>query len=92
MKTIQMVNLKVVVLDTDYYALQAINSYLAWDRRTRVTHLAESPDDLNRYLSRVALAERPDVLLIDADHMGGASGLTFQIERARRYVPDLLVI
>jgi DNA-binding NarL/FixJ family response regulator len=92
MKTIQMVNLKVVVLDTDYYALQAINSYLAWDRRTRVTHLAETPEDLNRYLTRVPLAERPDVLIIDADHMGGPSGLTGEIGRARRHVPDLLVL
>lgn len=92
MKTIQMVNLKVVVLDTDYYSLQAINSYLAWDRRTRVTHLSETPDELIRYLSRVALAERPDVLVIDADHMGGASGLTSQINRARKLVPDLMVI
>jgi len=92
MKTIQMVNLKVVVLDTDYYALQAINSYLAWDRRTRVKYLAETQEDLNRYLTRVALAERPDVLIIDADHMGGPSGLTDQINRARQLVPDLMVI
>ena|GEM_PF-3460952 len=27
------INLKVAVMDTDYYALQSINSYLAWDRR-----------------------------------------------------------
>jgi len=29
-------NLNVIVVDSDFYARNAINAYLAWDRRTRV--------------------------------------------------------
>lgn len=39
---IQRINLKVMVIDHDFYALRALNSYMAWDRRTRVVGLAES--------------------------------------------------
>ncbi|MFN8448711.1 MAG: hypothetical protein U0521_09015 [Anaerolineae bacterium] len=46
MSTMSNVNLKVLVMDSDYYALQAINSYLAWDRRTRVTWMAENLDEM----------------------------------------------
>lgn len=91
-KHIVMVNLKVAVLDTDYYALQTVNGFLAWDRRTRVTLLTDSVDEMNRYFTRSPLAELPDVLLIDADHMGGAAGLLAQIERVRARVPALIVI
>ncbi len=63
------VNLKVLLLDTDFYALQSINSYLAWDRRTRVTTLVESADEMWRYISRMPDAELPDVIILDADHL-----------------------
>ena len=59
-------NLKVLVLDTDYYARQAINSYLAWDRRTRVVHLAETMQSVVEYVRRVPDTEWPDVVLLDA--------------------------
>ena len=66
------INLKVLVMDTDYYALQAINSYLAWDRRTRVTCMAESLDEMWAYINRTPLAELPDVVVLDAEQIGGA--------------------
>ena len=44
--------LKVLILDTDYYARQAINSYLAWDRRTRVVHLADTLESVVEYMER----------------------------------------
>ena len=58
MHTISNVNLKVLVMDTDYYALQAINSYLAWDRRTRVTCLAEGSVLAEGTLDQVSANER----------------------------------
>jgi DNA-binding NarL/FixJ family response regulator len=89
---IVMVNLKVLLLDTDYYALQAINSYLAWDRRTRVTAMVESIDEMWKYINRTPLAELPDIVMLDADHMGGAAALRASIERLRQKIRDVMVI
>jgi DNA-binding NarL/FixJ family response regulator len=86
------VNLKVLVLDTDYYALQAINSYLAWDRRTRVTFLADSAEQLWDYVQKTPLAELPDVVVLDADHLGGAEALTTAITRLREHIHNVMVI
>ena len=86
------VNLKVVVLDTDYYALQSINSYLAWDRRTRVTLMAQSLDELWAYINRVGVAEQPNVIVVDADHVGGASALQTMLEHLRRRIKKVMVI
>src|SRR5882724_5830825 len=91
MNPISNVNLKVLVMDTDYYALQAINSTLAWDRRTRVTCLAESLDEMWAYISRTPLAELPDVVVLDADGIG-ADALRYHIERMRQKIRDVLVI
>jgi DNA-binding NarL/FixJ family response regulator len=92
MKPLLMVNLKVVVMDTDYYTLQTLNGYLAWDRRTRVTHLSESPDELWRYLQRVPLIEQPDVIVLDSDHLGGSAALRTWIERFRARIPRVMVV
>jgi DNA-binding NarL/FixJ family response regulator len=92
MNTIANVNLKVLVMDTDYYALQAINSYLAWDRRTRVTCLAESVEEMWEYINRTPLAELPDVILLDSDQMGGADAVRYHVERLRQKIKDLIVI
>ncbi|MAS37005.1 MAG: hypothetical protein CL610_23600 [Anaerolineaceae bacterium] len=62
------INLKVLIMDTDFYAMQAVNSYLAWDRRTRVTHMSESPEQMWAYIDRTPLAELPDVVVLDSDH------------------------
>jgi DNA-binding NarL/FixJ family response regulator len=86
------VNLKVVVMDTDYYALQAINGYLAWDRRTRVTFLTESLDELWRHLERTPHAEQPDVVVIDADHLGGATGLRAVLQKLSARLDKLMIV
>lgn len=86
------VNLKVLLLDTDFYALQSINSYLAWDRRTRVTTLVESADEMWRYISRMPDAELPDVIILDADHLGGTGSLRQTIERLRQKIADVIII
>ena len=90
--SITSVNLKVLVMDTDYYALQAINSYLAWDRRTRVTCMAETVDEMWLYLNRTPLAELPDVVVFDAEHLGGARVLRQQLERLRGKIKDVMII
>ncbi|RPI97891.1 MAG: DNA-binding response regulator [Chloroflexi bacterium] len=61
-----MMNLKVLILDSDFYSRQAINSYLAWDRRTRVVHLAETLDSVMAYVNAVDRSQWPDVVLLDS--------------------------
>jgi DNA-binding NarL/FixJ family response regulator len=86
------VNLKVMLMDTDYYALQAVNSYLAWDRRTRVTHMCESLQEMWEYIDHTPLAELPDIIILDADHVGGAAPLKYQIDRLRQKIHDVMVV
>jgi DNA-binding NarL/FixJ family response regulator len=56
---------KVVIVESDFYAGQAINSYLAWDRRTRTTKRLFNLDALAAYLSITTKAELPDTILLD---------------------------
>lgn len=86
------INLKVLIMDTDFYAMQAVNSYLAWDRRTRVTSMCESPQEMWQHLESAPLAELPDVVLLDADHIGGPTALHETIQRLHRLVPRARVI
>lgn len=85
-------NIKVLLMDTDFYALQAINGYLAWDRRTRVTFMAESVEMMMDYLSKTPLAELPNCILLDADHMGGADLLRRTIADLRVRIPKVQLI
>lgn len=82
------INLKVAVMDTDFYALQSLNGYLAWDRRTRVTCLADSTEHLWDYLRTTPEAELPDMIVIDPDHLGGSTALTKTLEKLLRFVPQ----
>lgn len=59
-------NYTVVIVEQDFYARQAINSYLAWDRRTRVTERLSNLDQLAAYLSTAPRAELPDTILLDS--------------------------
>ncbi len=84
-------NLKVLLLDTDFYALQAVNSYLAWDRRTRVTYLAESDEDMRAYIKKTPDAELPDVVVMDVVHLSPGD-LARSITRLRELIPDVQVL
>jgi len=86
------INLKVVLLDTDFYALQAINSYLAWDRRTRVTLMTGSEQEMWDYIHQTPPAELPDVVVVDADHLGGAGRLRQTIDRLKQKIANVRVI
>jgi DNA-binding NarL/FixJ family response regulator len=86
------INLKVLLYDADFYALQSINGYLAWDRRTRVTYMSEKLDDVWHYLKRQPLAELPDLVVLDVDHLNGPEGLRSTVLRLREYVTDIRII
>jgi DNA-binding NarL/FixJ family response regulator len=85
-------NLKVLVLDSDFYALQSLNSYLAWDRRTRVVALASDPAQAFDYLAKATIAEQPDVVLLDAEAFADAESLRAAIVQFRQMVQDVVVI
>lgn len=92
MSGIGSVNLKVLLFDSDFYALQSINGYLAWDRRTRVTYMAETLNAMWEYIRRTPTAEQPDVVVVDADHLGGAASLREIAEKLRQKIPQVRVI
>ncbi len=88
---IQRINLKVMIIDHDFYALRALNSYMAWDRRTRVVGLAESFDQALAVLEDLPQVEYPDVLLFDADTYADAA-LSRMVRHFRQIIPNLHVI
>lgn len=84
--------LKVLILDTDYYARQAINSYLAWDRRTRVVHLADTLESVIRYVESRPEIEWPDVVLLDADAARTPEDLVRLVKRLEETIPNVMTL
>ena len=87
------INLKVLIVDTDFYAMQAINSYLAWDRRTRVTAMCESTAEMWKHINETPIAELPDVVLLDSNHLTGtAAQLQQTVTRLRDRIEEVKII
>lgn len=86
------INLKVLILDRDFYSRQAVNSYLAWDRRTRVVHKTDSIESVREYMHSVDKSEWPDVVLLDtraADSTEELAALVLMIEDT---IPDVMTL
>ncbi len=83
-------NIKVALMDSDFYALQAIYSYLAWDRRTRVVARATTAEELLMQLEGIAPVERPDVALFGIDWAHDVGTLRPAIEALRKQVGMVL--
>lgn len=58
-------NLIVFLVEHDFYARNAISSYLAWDRRTRASKRLDSLESLKDTLQHIPSAEKPDTILLD---------------------------
>jgi DNA-binding NarL/FixJ family response regulator len=86
------INLKVLIMDTDFYALHAFNGFLAWDRRTRVTQLVESIPAMWDYVAHTPLAELPNIVLLEADNVGGPALLAATITTLRQRIKNIRVI
>ncbi|MCQ3932361.1 MAG: hypothetical protein DPW16_18075 [Chloroflexi bacterium] len=86
------VNLKVMICDHDFYGLHAINSYLAWDRRTRVVALTQTVNGIFEWLDRRADAEWPDTVLLDTEDIETADELKSIIIRICAKIPDVKVV
>lgn len=84
-------NLKVFIYDPDLYGRYAINSYLAWDRRTRVVGMAEHIEEIFEWLAEHAEAEWPDILVVDSYSFASPQDLGTFLKRLLRVVPDLFV-
>jgi DNA-binding NarL/FixJ family response regulator len=85
-------NLKVLIIDSDFYALRALNSYVAWDRRTRVIAQVQSIEEAVRALHQLAEAEYPDVVLIEPEGFKSREALRDVIRQLHRLVKDLIVV
>ncbi|MBN2305047.1 MAG: response regulator transcription factor [Anaerolineae bacterium] len=85
-------NLKVLVLETDFYARQAINSYLAWDRRTRVVHLAETLESVREYMAKSPRTEWPDVVLLDALAADSPEELAKLVRLLEDTIPNVMTL
>lgn len=92
MSGIGTLDLKVAIIDGDYYAMQAINGYLAWDRRTRVTFMGTDLEALAFYLQTLVPAEYPDVLILDVDHFDSNAQTHEKLTELRHKMPDALLI
>lgn len=86
------VNLKVMLAEDDFYAARAINSYLAWDRRTRVIGLHERVEAIFEAIANLAEPEYPDVLIFDEMLVTTAGALEGLIRRFRGTVHGLTVL
>ena len=86
------INLNVVVVDSDFYARNAINAYLAWDRRTRVICKTARLPDFWAALEKGRLQNLPDVVVLDAHQLDGASRLAAAITRLRQRFSDIMII
>src|SRR5258708_39913897 len=82
------INLKVLILDRDFYALESINSTLAWDRRTRVVALTQSLQEATAYIASVSEAEQPDVILLEAEAFPSVTDLSVAIGDFRRAIAN----
>lgn len=86
-------NYKVAIVEEDFYARHAINSYLAWDRRTRVTQRLGGLEALHNYLRDTAQAELPDTILLDAKLFSNPAHVKTHFDRLHQLCKaDLLVM
>ncbi len=92
MSGIGSINLNVVVVDSDFYARNAINAYLAWDRRTRVICKTARLEDFWRAFNEKKVKSRPDVVILDANQLGGSEQLAAAVRRLRESFTGVMVI
>ena len=86
------INLKVALMDTDFYARQSINSYLAWDRRTRVVMVADSMEQLSSRLAEMPTSEFPNVFLLDLEELYREHTVIATIQDLRQQYPDSMIV
>ncbi len=74
------IDLKVALIDSDYYTEKAIHAYLAWDRRTRALTDYSSLRDFWRALDGITAAAYPDVIILDVNNLGERGDVRHSIQ------------
>jgi DNA-binding NarL/FixJ family response regulator len=92
MSELKWYNLKVLIVEPDYYARHALYTFLAWDRRTRVMFNTPSLDAVWTYLRETPSVEHPDYVVLNANALGGASGLRQACDKLRQVLPKARVV
>lgn len=85
-------DVRVVVMEQDFYARQTLISYLGWDRRTRVVDSVDSPSGLLRLMQQPSQL-LPHVILFDVGCAGGEPDrLTGWLEALRPHLDGTRVL
>jgi len=86
------INLKVLIIDPDFYAQRALNGYVGWDRRTRVTEMLETWEAARDYLREVPDIEHPGVILFTAEAASSADELIVACRALTHLAPEAVFI
>ncbi|MCY3917465.1 MAG: hypothetical protein OXG49_15765 [Chloroflexi bacterium] len=86
------IDLKVALIDSDYYTEKAIHAYLAWDRRTRALTDYSSLAEFWQSLDGAADANYPDVIILDVNNVGERGDIRRSIVRLVETFPDVTLV
>lgn len=86
------IDLRVALIDSDYYTEKAIHAYLAWDRRTRALTDFSSLNDFWRALDGVYATAYPDVIILDVNNTGERRDIRRSIQRLVETVAGAAVV
>lgn len=84
--------IRLVVIERDIYARQAITSYLSWDRRTRVVEAFSAPHELLAAIKADPALARLDAVMLDTSLAANAETLTGLIKTINSHLPEADVI
>lgn len=83
---------RIFVIERDFYARQAIVSYLSWDRRTRVVGQVSAPHEMIAALRSNPSESRLDVVVLDTSLAVSNEGLSALIKLINHHAPEASVI
>ena len=86
------IDLKVALIDSDFYTEKAIHAYLAWDRRTRALTDYSSLRDFWRALDGVKAGAYPDVIILDVNNVGERGDIRHSIQRLVDSIPKAVLV
>lgn len=86
------INLKVAIIDPDFYAQRALNGYVGWDRRTRVTQMLQTWEAARDYLREAPDVEHPTVILFTPESVDSPEALTAAIGALTHLAPDAIFV
>jgi len=84
--------IRIVVIERDIYARQAITSYLSWDRRTRVVSAFSAPHELRAALKTDQGLGRLDAVMLDTSLASNPETLAGLVKSIVLHVPEADII